>query len=270
MLISAGTIAAYLALDTTKFNRSISEAMDLLKSLFASGKTGQSAFSALGNAANGAAEVFTGTLAGAFSKSAQGLREAAQSYALSMSDASVRVSEKASATKKSLLSIGESASGVRQGSAQIAEAVKSPLKSLDTSAYSIMSNVGLGLNRGLADKKSLIVSTAGSIAGSVVSTLKSALKIASPSKVMKKIGEQTVQGLAIGLNSGVADIGRSAEAMANSITERQYSAVPAVTAQTETASLAGRLDQLIALLSNSEQVMQVDGRAFARLIREYT
>lgn len=269
-MISAGTIAAYLTLDISKFNRSISEAMQMLTRLTGSGELGRSVVERLGTTAGTTAGIFSGTLSAAFRDSAERLHTAAQSYVTSMSDASVRVSEKADAAKQSLLSIGDAAGDVRLKSQQVASAFKSPLENLDTSAYNIMSNVGLGLSRGLSDKKSLIVSAAKSIADSVTGTLKSVLRIASPSKVMRQIGEQTVQGLALGLASGVSEVGHSADTLARTITDRPYQTASQSGAQADIASIAGRLEQMIALLSGSEQVMQVDGRTFARLIREYS
>jgi len=195
---------------------------------------------------------------------------AARSYVLSMSDVSVSVTGKANQVKNSLLSIGSSAPAVREKSQAVAKAVKEPFSTLGSSAYSIMSNVGSSLNRGLADKKATIIATAKNIANSVSKTIKTVLKIASPSKVMRQIGEQTAQGLAIGIGAGVHDVGNSADTLARTISDRTYSADIHTGGQSDMSGIASRLDMLISLMQSGQQVMNVDGRVFARLIKEYS
>jgi len=268
-LISAGTIAAYLELDTKQFNRGLGEAMQRLIQFAQSGSLGQAAMVMLGHSAGSTANMLNGSFIGAVGESTRKFWKSAQSYIASMSGVSYNVAVKAGETRKSLLSIGDNTGEVAAKSRAVAAAIKAPFQSLSSSAYTVMSNVGAGLNRGLADKRSLILSTAKNIANSVVGTLRSVLKIASPSKVMRQIGEYTAQGLAIGIETSVPDVERSAQALARSITDRRY-APSGTGGQGDVLSLAGRLDSLISLLSDSEQVMMVDGRAFARLIREYS
>ena len=134
-----------------------------------------------------------------------------------------------------------------------------------------MSNVGQGLINGLNARRGQIIATAKGIANAAISTLRSVLRIASPSKVMRTIGEQTAQGFALGLGDMQPDIVRRAGMMANAVAGQNYAyAEGGLRSGDGMSALADRIDSLISLLSGGEQVMQVDGRAFARLIREYS
>ncbi len=255
-------------LDTSKFNRSIKDALGMIKKFSQSGSDGSEALKTMSSVIGVTAGAMSGKLMGSFRECTSGLRTVVQNIALSMNDASVKVNEKVTAVKGSLLSIDTCAGAVSEKSRSVANAIKAPFAGLDSTAYGIMSNVGDSLSKGLEAKRGIIISTAKSIADAVTGTLKKALKIASPSKVMKQIGEQTVQGLNIGLVSGRKEIARSAEAMAGAVTGAAYTKSAA--AGNDISALAGKLDRLIAIAAGGEQVMQVDGRAFARLIREYS
>lgn len=81
--------------------------------------------------------------------------------------------------------------------------------------YSIGADIMRGLLNGITSLAGQIRDRARSIADSVKNTIKSALRIASPSKVMKQLGEWTVEGLDDGLRSMMSDIRKTAEELAN-------------------------------------------------------
>ena len=81
--------------------------------------------------------------------------------------------------------------------------------------YSIGADIMRGLLNGITSLAGQIRDRARSIADSVKNTIKSALRIASPSKVMKQLGEWTVEGLDDGLRSMMSDIRKTADELAN-------------------------------------------------------
>ncbi len=269
-MISAGTIAAYLTLDATDFNRGIGDALKLLAGLCASGIQSEGVLGFLGSAAVRTAANFGVTLADGVIRAANGFKDADLVTTASSDSMRGRIIGAMEEIRSALTSVGSAAPLAGKGTAVVAEAIMTPLRGLQGTAYGIMSNVGSSLNSGLASKKGTIVSTAASIADSVTSTLKRALKIASPSKVMRKIGEQTAQGLAIGLDDIRPSVAKSADLLAESVTGRAYGAGAHHTEGMGISQLTERLDSLISVLSSGEQTMQVDGRTFARLIREYS
>lgn len=270
-MISAGTIAAYLTLDAANFNRGIGEALALLGNLCAAGIQNSGVLGSLGEAAGRTAGWFAGSLVGSLRDAVSGFRNTESAVSGTTAVMNQRVLSTAQSIESRILAFGNIAASAEQKSKSVAQAIESPLNQLKSSAYSIMSNVGSSLNSGLAAKKSAILSTAASIANSVTHTLKSVLRIASPSKVMRKIGEQTAEGLALGLDDMRPEVAKNAGLLAGAVSSRSYAAGTASAVGGESlSSLADRLDALISLLSGSEQTMQVDGRVFARLIKEYS
>lgn len=81
--------------------------------------------------------------------------------------------------------------------------------------YSIGADIMRGFLNGITSLAGQIRDRARSIADSVKNTIKSALRIASPSKVMKQLGEWTVEGLDDGLRSMMSDIRKTANELAN-------------------------------------------------------
>lgn len=81
--------------------------------------------------------------------------------------------------------------------------------------YSIGADIMRGFLNGITSLAGQIRDRARSIADSVKNTIKSALRIASPSKVMKQLGEWTVEGLDDGLRSVMSDIRKTADELAN-------------------------------------------------------
>ena len=323
-LTTAGTIAAFLMLDASDFNRGIKDAIKLLANLSDASDGSSGVLEKLGGAASAAAGIITGSLISAVGGAATAGKQTSQTTAEAISyltgkfsigknliigdavsagnavgsslkaikerlkstadsaeaaGAAGKKAAKAAAAgveaniisiKTSIASLGTVPASAGKTGKEIAAAIKTPLSGLPTAAYSIMTNVGASLNKGLAAKKNVIISTAADLASSVTKTMKSALKIASPSKVMRKIGEQTGQGLAIGLEDIRPEVSRQANMLAGSITGQGYAAGVQSNSTEGIASLAEKLDRIISLVAGGEQAFMVDGRAFARLIKEYS
>jgi len=154
-----------------------------------------------------------------------------------------------------------------------------------------MTNAGAGLAAGLRSSAAAVYSVAQSIAANVRSTIERALQIASPSKVMRRIGSYTVEGMALGMEDLIPRVASAAGAVAAAAERNAAAVLPApvsysaaqnageplaaVTSarqdgQSEFAALGERIDRLLDYLSGTETVLQLDGRAFGRMIREYS
>lgn len=81
-------------------------------------------------------------------------------------------------------------------------------------AYSAGYNTGIGFRNGLSATRGSIFAQARSIANTVVSTLRSALRIKSPSQITEGIGEDTGEGLSIGIGNKIRGVEQMAEKMA--------------------------------------------------------
>lgn len=271
-MTTAGTIAASLTLDISEFNRGILEAMRLMLGLSEAGLGSTTVLGQLSEIIGVAAGLLSKQLVNSLESSNNGFGNFSLNVIKLMAGTAFSIGQSIDKIISEIFSIENSAPAAAQKSEVIADSIKRPFQSLEGSAYSIMSNVGQGFANGLNAKKSLIISTASGIANSAIKTLKSVLRIASPSKVMRTIGEQTAQGFALGIGDMQGDIARSAGMMADAVTGQRRAAGERAGAGGDSFSaLTGRLDALISLLSSGgEQVMQVDGRAFARLVREYS
>lgn len=203
------------------------------------------------------------------------------------SNASARFTETASAVGK-MSSAQPRAAAVTDG---IADAVKNALSGLPASAQSIMTQAGAGMVAGLSAKTSAIVGVASGIAARVSATIRSALQIASPSKVMRRLGQYTGEGFALGIADTGGAVAGNAAALAGTVVgtlgaaegaaavlpqlvppQGVRTALPSVSGggeSPELTALTRRLDALIDRLDTTGQVMQVDGRSFGRLVREY-
>lgn len=139
---------------------------------------------------------------------------------------------------------------------------------------SIGENAINGILSGLNSKKQSLFSTAKSIASNISSTFKSALKINSPSRVMEEIGEFTTSGMEIGLINNAGSLYDTASIIAKDTAEAlsgitnvntHYSQYPA----SDYGNKLDRLIEAVERLADSQTEMEVDGRAFGRLVREY-
>lgn len=102
------------------------------------------------------------------------------------------------------------------------------LRALPSRARSAVGNLGgalvsagrdlvLGLARGISGAVGAAVSAAVSVGKQVVSGIKSTLHINSPSRVMVEVGEDTGEGLVVGLKNMLHAVGRAASNLAQSV-----------------------------------------------------
>lgn len=142
------------------------------------------------------------------------------------------------------------------------------------SFVSIGENAISGIMSGLNSKKQSLLSTAKSIASSVSSTIKSALKINSPSRVMAEIGEFTTAGMELGLLNGKESLYNTASIIAADTAEAlsgitntriSYQQYPAY----DYGDKLDRLIDVVERLADSEPYLEINGRAFGRMVREY-
>jgi hypothetical protein len=92
-----------------------------------------------------------------------------------------------------------------------------------TGAASMLTDIGRsiveGLGAGIEAAKAWLMGKVNAIADSIPGWLKKRLGIASPSKVTAKIGKQVAQGLAKGMDDGVAGVKAVADDLAAAVTE---------------------------------------------------
>ena len=128
-----------------------------------------------------------------------------------------------------------------------------------------------GILKGMNDKKPSLITTAASVAAAAA---KRALGINSPSRVMMEVGRFTAEGMEAGLLKGAESLYHTASAISLETAETLGSI------STRGMNLSGvhstnygdRLDRLldaVEKLADSQTTMEIDGRPFGRLVREY-
>lgn len=130
-----------------------------------------------------------------------------------------------------------------------------------------------GMRRALERGKPKVLAVAKSIALGIPSVSRQTLQVQSPSRVMMAIGKHTTEGMELGMKQGKDSLYRTASEISTDtadvlagISRARYDY------QTPTTDYGDRLDRLldaVERLTASEPVMQVDGRPFGRLVREY-
>ena len=125
---------------------------------------------------------------------------------------------------------------------------------LGGSLSSVGFNAGVGLFNGLASMAGSLYSLAHSIASNIANIMRSALDIHSPSRVMKKIGGFTGEGLYIGMRDWVSDINDMARQYAQAITEQDYQTNSTMTTSASVTSSGVRssLEDLSDEVKNSQ------------------
>lgn len=317
-MIEAGTIRAYLTLNSSDFNSGLDAALERMRGMSVqSGVTAQAA-SMMGQTMDALSR---GGLASVIATMKNSITTSAQMTTAIKTDYSGAANTVASRTS------------------QLSKQIASALGSVQSQARSAMVRAGEGMVSGLGSVQSTILAKARSIASNVAAAMRSALKIASPSKVTREIGEHTGMGMALGLSDmknetekrardvalaaakamtgqtvkapfdagsalGISQQSKAAQQISgitvglsriNSDTERmaRTAALSSAVYDTERLSrasfgaetvqhtaasvhnenldlLAKKLDILIDRVSNSQQTLTVDGRSFARLLREYS
>lgn len=74
-------------------------------------------------------------------------------------------------------------------------------------------NAAIGLANGIISGQDAVISAAQALADSAISTLQSGMEIASPSRVMARLGGYVAEGFAQGIDRGVADVERAVSRM---------------------------------------------------------
>lgn len=135
-------------------------------------------------------------------------------------------------------------------------------------------NVVSGILSGLNDKAPSLMSRARSLATGIAGVIGGALRINSPSKVMIPMGQAVAEGMEVGLLNGAGSLYETASAISLETAETLGSI------STRGVNLSGvhstnygdRLDRLldaVEKLADSQTTMEIDGRPFGRLVREY-
>lgn len=300
-MINAGTVAAYLTLDTSSFDSGISSALMSISGFNAGAQliknaadSIKSVMSGVGNfikdsflSSMSAAQLSVGNGVGAIITSITRLPFSAASVVNGFISSWNGISASVLSSK---VSIGAACNGI------VGSAV-SALGRLPASAKSIMIQTGQGMVSGLSSMKNSILAAAQSIANAVASKMRSALGIHSPSRVMMEIGRFTVEGMAVGMNDNIDMIKREAENAAKSAADglsniSYASYMPKSISNkidstdrygfdaevnnsgyrsnySELGAIADKLDKCIRLLSQNDTLLEIDGRSFGRLVREY-
>ena len=116
--------------------------------------------------------------------------------------------------------------GIQSGTPNVISAVKSmadesaaAFDGLDNQMQSAGSNAMAGFANGINMNAHLAIDAANSVANSVADTINRALDIHSPSRVTRKSGENTSEGLEVGLLSRLKALANSAQKVAQTVAE---------------------------------------------------
>ena len=115
-------------------------------------------------------------------------------------------------------------------------------------------NAGMGLYNGLASMAGSLYALASSIASNIAAVMSSALDIHSPSRVMKKIGSFTGEGMYLGMKDWVSDINDMARQYAQAITDQDYqtNSVLTTSASVTSSGVRSSLEDLSDEVKNSQ------------------
>ncbi len=275
-MINAGTVAAYLTLDTSSFDSGIESAMMSISGFDVGSTIMKNAVGRIKSMLDSAGNFFRNNFA-----------VPAISATSMFTSAWMRIPSVIGGTRASITS---SCSG-------IVTSASSALNRLPSSARSIMVQTGRGMVAGLTSTQGSIFAKAQAIANTVIAKMRSALGIHSPSRVMQEIGRFTVEGMALGMKDNSDKIKQealtaaniAADAMLVTPTQINYGGVatvggrafynnnssayegrlPQVKSGEDFSAIADKLDKCIRLMSQNSTVLEVDGRSFGRLVRKY-
>lgn len=115
-------------------------------------------------------------------------------------------------------------------------------------------NAGVGLYNGLASMAGSLYALASSIASNIAAIMRSALDIHSPSRVTKKIGSFTGEGMYLGMADWVSDINSVARQYAQAITDQDYqtNSVLTTSASVTSSGVRSSLEDLSDEVKNSQ------------------
>lgn len=119
-------------------------------------------------------------------------------------------------------------------------------------------NAGVGLYNGLASMAGSLYALAFSIASNIASVMRSALDVHSPSRVTKKIGGFTGEGMYLGMRDWVSDIKDMARQYAQAITDQDYqtNSVLTTSASVTSSGVRSSLEDLSDEVKNSQLASQ--------------
>ena len=135
-------------------------------------------------------------------------------------------------------------------------------------------NVVSGILSGLNDKAPSLMNRARSLATGIAGVIGGALRINSPSKVMIPMGQAVAEGMEVGLLNGAGSLYETASAISLETAEALggISSRGLNYASVHSMNYGDRLDRLldaVERLADSQTTMEIDGRPFGRLVREY-
>ena len=129
-----------------------------------------------------------------------------------------------------------------------------------------------GILSGLNARKGSLLAAAENIAAGISGRIRAALKINSPSRVMMEIGEFTAAGMELGLMKGSQSLYDTASAISRDTAEA-LSGISAARMEVPVSSgSADRMERLldaVERLADTQTTVEIDGRPFGRLVREY-
>ena len=129
-----------------------------------------------------------------------------------------------------------------------------------------------GILSGLNARKGSLLAAAENIAAGISGRIRAALKINSPSRVMMEIGEFTAAGMELGLMKGSQSLYDTASAISRDTAEALSGISAARTEVPVSSGSADRMERLldaVERLADTQTTVEIDGRPFGRLVREY-
>lgn len=180
------------------------------------------------------------------------------------------------AGKRAVISLGNGIVSQRSSAlSAVGGIMRAMLQSASSVSFSgIGSNIVSGIVRGINQKKSGLISAAAALAASAAAAAKRALGIRSPSRVMMEVGRFAAEGMELGIRQGSRSLYQTASAVSDE-TAAALGGISAPGLRFSSALSSGsgdRLDRLLAAvekLAASSATMEIDGRPFGRLVRDY-
>jgi hypothetical protein len=146
----------------------------------------------------------------------------------------------------------------------MANSVVSGFSNVYNSLYSAGSFIMQGLLGGISSMASSIYKKAAEIASNVASKISSVLKIGSPSKVMFEIGDFTMQGFELGMESNFDSIVEGVQTMASEVVEAPMPTLSNLTATAQSVDMSGYGEQSSKAISNSNIVSSSETNTLLR------
>ena len=186
------------------------------------------------------------------------------------------------AGRNAVVSLGN---GMEDGKPGAVRTITGIMESMVTAAglvsfTGVGSGIVSGIIRGMTSGTPRLVAAASGFVSNAVTAAKHTLGINSPSRVMMEVGRFTAEGMELGLRQGARGLYDAASAISAETAE----ALSGISARgvgfngSHYSGYAGRLDRLDKLekileavekLADSHPTVEIDGRPFGRLVREF-